>query len=72
MLSENMGQTGVFQQSWTQWGQMVGAVWSDAEPNTGHAQRHAYEVKCRMPGTLLRRGCRPHFRSATNFITTSA
>src|ERR1039458_8627394 len=39
------GRTGVFQQPWTQWGQMVGAVWSDAEPKTGHAQRHAYEVK---------------------------
>jgi type 1 glutamine amidotransferase len=45
VLSENMGRTGVFQQPWTQWGQMVGAVWSDADPKTGHAQRHAYEVK---------------------------
>jgi len=45
VLGENMGRTGVFQQPWTQWGQMVGAVWSDADPKTGHAQRHAYEVK---------------------------
>ena len=45
VLSENMGRTGVFQQPWTQWGRMVGAVWSDADPKTGHAQRHAYEVK---------------------------
>src|ERR1017187_1222699 len=45
VLSENMGRTEIFQQPWTQWGQMVGAVWSDADPKTGHAQRHAYEVK---------------------------
>lgn len=32
VLGENMGRTGVFQQPWTQWGQMVGAVWSDADP----------------------------------------
>jgi type 1 glutamine amidotransferase len=45
VLSENMGRTELFQPPWTQWGQMVGAVWSDADPKTGHAQRHAYEVK---------------------------
>jgi type 1 glutamine amidotransferase len=45
VLSENMGRTGVVQQPWTQWGQMVGAVWSDAAPQTGHAQRHAYKVR---------------------------
>ncbi|MGA2116167.1 MAG: ThuA domain-containing protein [Bryobacteraceae bacterium] len=47
VLGEKMSQTGVFQQPWAQWGEMVGAVWSDAEPKTGHAPRHAYEVKWR-------------------------
>lgn len=32
VLGEKMGRTGVFQQPWTQWGEMVGAVWSDADP----------------------------------------
>ncbi len=45
VLSENMGRTGIYQPPWTQWGEMVGAVWSEADPKTGHAQRHAYEVK---------------------------
>ncbi|MBI5280967.1 MAG: ThuA domain-containing protein [Candidatus Solibacter usitatus] len=44
VLSERMGRTGVYQKPWTAWGKMVGAVWSDTEPRTGHAQRHAYQV----------------------------
>jgi type 1 glutamine amidotransferase len=45
VLAENMARTGVFQEPWKEWGQIVGAVWSDADPKTGHAQRHAYRVK---------------------------
>lgn len=44
VLSEHMGRTNIFQPPWTAWGDMVGAAWSDAEPRTGHARRHAYEV----------------------------
>ncbi|MBI5084349.1 MAG: ThuA domain-containing protein [Acidobacteria bacterium] len=44
VLSERMGRTGVYQKPWIEWGKMVGAVWSDKEPRTGHAQRHAYQV----------------------------
>ena len=44
VLTEKMGRTDVFQQPWPEWGRMVGAVWSDKEPRTTHAQRHAYEV----------------------------
>jgi len=62
VLGEKMGLTGVFQQPWRQWGEMVGAVWSDEEPKTGHAQRHVFEVKWRdarhpiaagLPATFL-------------------
>ncbi len=45
VLAENMARTAVIQPPWPQWGQMVGAVWSDADPKTGHAQRHVYAVK---------------------------
>lgn len=44
VLSEKQGRTGIYQTPWPAWGNMVGAVWSDREPKTGHAQRHAYEV----------------------------
>jgi len=45
VLSEHMGRTGIYQTPWAAWGNMVGAIWSDTEPKTGHAQRHAYQVK---------------------------
>lgn len=47
VLSEKMGRTDIYQAPWAAWGQMVGAVWSDKAPKTGHAQRHAYEVTWR-------------------------
>ncbi len=49
VFGEKMSLTGVFQQPWAEWGRLVGAVWSDAEPKTGHAPRHAYEVTWRDP-----------------------
>ncbi len=49
VLSEKMGRTGVYQEPWAAWGNMVGAIWSDKDPRTGHAQRHAYEVKWQDP-----------------------
>lgn len=44
VLSEHMGRTGVYQAPWHEWGLMVGATWSDAEPKTGHGPRDAFEV----------------------------
>ncbi len=44
VLSERMGRTGVYQKPWHEWGLMVGATWSDAEPKTGHGPRDAFDV----------------------------
>lgn len=45
VLGEKMTRTGVHQAPWTDWGEMVGAVWSEKEPRTGHGRRHAYRVE---------------------------
>lgn len=44
VLGERMTRTGVHQQPWHAWGDMVGATWSDAEPKTGHGPRDAFNV----------------------------
>ncbi len=45
VLADKMRRTTVYQQPWLAWGEMVGATWSDDNPRTGHAQRHAYRVE---------------------------
>lgn len=59
VLSERMGRTGIYQAPWTVWGEMTGAVWSDAEPRTGHAQRHAFQVKWQDSGHAIAAGMEP-------------
>lgn len=44
VLSEHMGRTGIYQKAWQEWGLMVGAVWSEAEPKTGHGPRDVFDV----------------------------
>ncbi|MGJ5814950.1 ThuA domain-containing protein [Paludibaculum fermentans] len=61
VLSEKMGRTDVYQPPWTAWGAMVGAVWSDKDPKTGHAQRHAYEVKWQDAAHPIAAGMKPSF-----------
>ncbi|WP_321473629.1 ThuA domain-containing protein [uncultured Paludibaculum sp.] len=61
VLSEKMGRTDIYQLPWAAWGNMVGAVWSDKAPKTGHAQRHAYEVKWQDTQHPIAAGLRPAF-----------
>ncbi len=59
VLSEHMGRTGVFQEPWAAWGNMVGAIWSDTDPKTGHAQRHAYQVNWQDAQHPIAAGVKP-------------
>lgn len=61
VLSEKMGRTEVYQPAWAAWGNMVGAVWSDKDPKTGHAQRHAYEVRWQDAAHPIAAGMKPTF-----------
>lgn len=44
VLGERMSRTGVYQQPWLAWGDMVGATWSESEPKTGHGPRDTFHV----------------------------
>lgn len=59
VLGEHMSNSGVYQQPWTAWGDMVGAVWSEKEPQTGHARRHAYQVQWQDAGHPIAAGVKP-------------
>lgn len=59
VLGERMSNTGVYQRPWTVWGDMVGAVWSEKEPRTGHARRHAYQVQWRDAEHPIAAGMKP-------------
>lgn len=59
VLGEKMGNTGIVQPTWTAWGDMVGAVWSKTDPATGHARRHAYEVKWQVAAHPIANGLKP-------------
>jgi hypothetical protein len=61
VLSEKMGRTEILQQPWKAWGDMVGAVWSDKDPRTGHAQRHAYRVQWQDKSHPVAAGMEPEF-----------
>lgn len=45
VLGEKMTRTGVRQEPWPAWGEMVGATWSEQEPRTGHGRRHVFRVE---------------------------
>ena len=45
VLGGHQRATGVYQLRWPEWAAMVGASWSDEEPQTSHAPRHLYTVK---------------------------
>ena len=59
VLGEKMTRTGVYQPPWKEWGEMVGAVWSEAEPRTGHARRHVFQVEWTDPQHPVAAGMKP-------------
>ncbi len=59
VLGEKMTRTGVRQAPWKAWGDMVGAVWSDEAPRTGHGRRHVFRVEWRDPEHPVAAGMAP-------------
>jgi hypothetical protein len=49
ILADNHVRTGIREPAWKAYAAMTGAAWSDAEPKSGHARRHIYEVKMVNP-----------------------
>jgi len=45
VLGENSRPTDILESSWPEFKQMIGGVWSDGPPASGHAPRHKFQVK---------------------------
>lgn len=45
VLGENSKPTDILESPWAQFKQMIGGVWSDKPPASGHAPRHKFQVK---------------------------
>jgi len=45
VLAENSRPTDILESPWTEFKQMMGGVWSDEPPASGHAPRHKFRVK---------------------------
>lgn len=45
VLADNHRQTGIVEKPWPEYRKMVGGVWSDQEPVTGHGSRHSFRVE---------------------------
>jgi type 1 glutamine amidotransferase len=54
--------TGMLQPAWPEWAALVGASWSAAEPKTGHAPRHLFDVQWRDLANPIAAGLAPTFR----------
>ena len=45
VLAENSRPTDILESPWAEFKQMIGGVWSDKTPASGHAPRHKFQVK---------------------------
>jgi len=45
VLAENSRPTDILESPWAEFTQMIGGVWSDKPPASGHAPRHKFQVK---------------------------
>jgi len=45
VLAENSRPTDILESPWAEFKQMIGGVWSDKPPASGHAPRHKFQVK---------------------------
>ena len=45
VLGERMTRTDVVEPAWPAYAEMLGCSWSEAEPRTGHGDRHSFKVK---------------------------
>jgi hypothetical protein len=59
---------GLLQPPWPEWAAMIGGSWSAAEPKTGHAPRHLFDVRWTDPTHPIAAGLGPEFQiSAPTF-----
>jgi type 1 glutamine amidotransferase len=49
VLGDHMTSAGFNEPAWTEYGDMVGAVWTAGPPRTGHGKRHIFQVKFTVP-----------------------
>ena len=56
VLGDHMTQAGFTEPPWTEYGDMVGAVWSAANPHTHHGKRHIFKVKFTTPDHPIAQG----------------
>ncbi len=62
ILADKHVKTGVHEPVWQAYRDMVGGWWTDAEPKSGHAPRHIYEVKATDPQHPIFRGLGTSFQ----------
>jgi type 1 glutamine amidotransferase len=56
ILGDYQKRTGKFEAPWTDYGKLVGAVWSADDPKTGHGPRRVFEVKVTKRDHPITRG----------------
>lgn len=45
VLGDRHVRTGIMEPAWPEYAKMIGGIWSEAEPRTGHGKRHSFKVK---------------------------
>lgn len=45
VLGDRHVRTGIVEPPWTEYRKMVGGIWSEEDPKTGHGKRHPFQVK---------------------------
>ncbi len=56
VLGDHMTRAGFDEPPWTEYGDMVGAVWTPGPPRTGHGTRHIFKVKFTQADHPIARG----------------
>ncbi len=56
VLGDGHRRTGIREPAWKAYGDMLGAVWSEEKPATGHAPRHLFTVRITDAGHAITRG----------------
>ena len=63
VLADNSRPTDILESPWTEYKQMIGGVWSDKPPASGHAPRHKFQVKIVDPKDPITAGLGSEFEA---------
>jgi uncharacterized protein len=63
VLADNSRPTDILESPWTEYKQMIGGVWSDKPPASGHAPRHKFQVKIVDPKDPITAGLDSQFEA---------